>query len=284
MKTKTLSLSPAQIETLHHQLQAYPLRVLQHTHFQAKLDSGHITAYLSGKVVFSGDDALLYAQQFQQESSQDEAGSDEVGTGDYFGPVVVCAAYLSSKNRQDLKAYSIMDSKQITDDQILTLAPILMKKLVYSVLILDNSTYNRIHQNLNLNAIKARLHQKAYDHLRTKLNGSLPDLMVVDQFTPQTSYYNYLDEDYGLPPLHFETKAENKYLSVACASIIARYTFLKSLEQYSQKYDIHFPKGAGEAVDAFGVEFVRQHSFDELSKVAKIHFKNTIRIKEKVEL
>lgn len=279
MKLKTLKLSENEIKALQHQMQAYPMREIDHAHFQAKLDKGTITAYKSGKVVFSGEDALLYSQQFEKRIS-DQAGSDEVGTGDYFGPVVVCAAYIKESQVEFLKKLSIMDSKQISDAQILTIAPKLMKELIYSVLILDNPKYNQIHQSLNMNAIKAQLHHRAFQHLKEKLNGQLPELSVVDQFTPEVNYYKYLTDDYGIRSLHFETKAENKYLSVACASIIARYTFLESLKQLSNYYDIQFPKGAGTLVDTFGIEFVQKHSFNELTRVAKLHFKNTQRIKD----
>lgn len=281
MKTKTLTLTLEQIQKLQQQCQAYPIKEVQHAHFQAKLDQGHITAYVSGKVVFAGETALMYAQQFEDITSE-HAGSDEVGTGDYFGPIVVTACLVKESDAAWLSQLTIMDSKQLTDDQVNQLAPRLMEKLTYSTLILDNQTYNRVHQTKNLNAIKAQLHQKAYDHLRRKLNGTLPNLVVIDQFTPKSSYYAYLDEDYDLPAFHFETKAENKYLAVACAAIIARYTFLQSLSQYSQKYQLPFPKGAGEGVDQFGNQLVKQYGIEILDKVAKVHFKNTARIKESV--
>ena len=42
----------------------------------------------------------------------------------------------------------------------------------------------------------------------------------------------------------FETKAENKYLSVACSSIIARYYFLKEIEKLSEISGYNILKGA----------------------------------------
>lgn len=276
MKTETLTLTPTQIKTLQNQLSAFDQRILQYTHFQAKLDDGHITAYTSGKVVFAGEMASHYAQQFKMTETitLPQAGSDEVGTGDYFGPMIVCACYVDETSYEVIKDLSILDSKQISDTQINQLAPLLMKQCPYSLLILDNHKYNQLHKTLNLNSLKAHLHQKAYDHLRTKL-GKLPKLCVVDQFTPKKSYFNYLKEDYGITHLHFETKAESKYISVACASIIARYHFLLALKQLSKKYNCNFPKGAGPLVNSFLAEFVAKYGKEELNKVAKVHFKNT---------
>lgn len=54
----------------------------------------------------------------------------------------------------------------------------------------------------------------------------LPSLSVVDQFVQEKSYYHYLEgQDNVVKDLHFETKAESKYLAVAAASVLARATF-----------------------------------------------------------
>ena len=58
-------------------------------------------------------------------------GSDEVGTGDYFGPIVVTATLVNKENRKLLEDLHIMDSKKMTDDKIRKSAPILMNKLDY---------------------------------------------------------------------------------------------------------------------------------------------------------
>ena len=39
------------------------------------------------------------------------------------------------------------------------------------------------------------------------------------------------------------------------------------------------PKGASSLVDEFGSKFVKKYGFDELSKVAKMNFKNVEKIK-----
>ncbi len=59
-----------------------------------------ITAYTSGKVVFQGEGARSYADITSACDDKiaeyfPQAGSDEVGTGDYFGPVVVCACLVN---------------------------------------------------------------------------------------------------------------------------------------------------------------------------------------------
>ncbi len=40
-------------------------------------------------------------------------GSDEVGTGDYFGPIVVTAAYVKKEDIKYLESLGVKDSKKI---------------------------------------------------------------------------------------------------------------------------------------------------------------------------
>lgn len=293
MKTITVKLTQNQIKELKERYAKLPMRFdIQYTHYQIKGSDFTITAYTSGKVVFSGEGAEYHASPYTdgktecKSSSQTisspqavfHAGSDEVGTGDYFGPITVCAALVTEENMKRLPIHEIMDTKQMKDEVILQIAPKIMDEITYSLLVLQNQRYNIIHQTMNLNVIKAKLHNQAYLHLAEKAK-VMPDLAVVDQFMPENRYYEALvNEKEVYRKLHFETKAENKYLAVACGAIIARYAFLKAYEQLEETYGVTFPKGAGAHVDTFGQALVKEHGPEILEKVAKYHFSNTQRI------
>lgn len=276
METYSQTLTPQQIEQLKKKYFSYiSNRQLPHVNFQIKLSDCTITVYHSNKVVYQGENLSLYIPSDVEE----QAGSDEVGTGDYFGPVVVCACFVKKEDADFLKQHHVTDSKQLSDDNIREHAPALMKRLTYSLLILDNVRYNQVHHSNNMNAIKAKLHNQAYLHLKNKV-GKLPSLCVVDQFTPESLYYRYLaNEPKIVRALHFETKAESKYCAVAAASMIARYAFLKYFDAMEKKYDTVIPKGAGNNVDEFAKKFVEKYGFEELGKIAKLHFKNTEKVK-----
>lgn len=275
--TITLTLADHQIARLKQQLAEYRVnKTLAHVEVQFKLSDATITVYTTKKVVFSGEGATFYAKAFQPRYSA-HGGSDEVGTGDVFGPVVVAAAYVDEAAYAALNVYPIQDSKAMTDDQVRLIAPILMKTLPYSLLILTNEKYNQVQATNNLNAIKAKLHNQAYLHLSKRT--SLTDFNVVDQFTPESMYYRYLrDEPMIFRLLHFETKAESKYFAVACASVIARNAFLMELDAMGQRYATQFPKGASATVEAFAEAFLAKHGLDTLKKVAKVHFKTIQRL------
>lgn len=270
----------------------YPDATLRKTppyaHWQIALSDCVITAYTSGKVVFQGESAKFHAAAYVQTSAKKaiissqsmseqfpQWGSDEVGTGDYFGPICVCAACVNEHDASWLKSLGIQDSKAMKDEDILTMGPQLDARIVHSLLILDNVTYNRIHPDNNMVAIKCKLHNQAYVHLSHKVS-SLPKQIIVDQFVQEKSYYRYLKQEPSIiRDIHFETKAENKYIAVAAASVIARYAFLKTFAAMCEHYRFPFVKGASAKVDECIGHFVNQYGKAELTKVAKLHFANT---------
>lgn len=286
--TITLKLKLVQEEQLFKTFSEFQTTPPQYAKWQLKPENCVITCYTSGKTVFQGKDANVYAAAFMQVQDEipntattnqyPQAGSDEVGTGDYFGPVCVCASYVTQDNVDFLIKLGVRDSKQMSDADMLKIGPLLMERIPHSLLIVPPQKYNRVHESNNLNAIKAKLHNQAYINLAKKIE--LPSFKIIDQFTPETSYYRYLkNEPQIIRGIHFETKAEDKYLSVAVGSIISRYGFLKTWEEIEKKYNMTLPKGSGDKVDIVAQAFVERYGFERLGEIAKLHFKNTEKIR-----
>lgn len=286
--TITLKLKLIQEEQLFKTFSKFQTTPPQYAKWQLKPENCVITCYTSGKTVFQGKDANVYAAAFMEvqdeistpttTSRYPQAGSDEVGTGDYFGPVCVCASYVTKDDVDFLVKLGVRDSKQMSDADMLKIGPLLMERIAHSLLIVPPQKYNQVHESNNLNAIKAKLHNQAYINLAKKIE--LPSFKIIDQFTPETSYYRYLkNEPQIIRGIHFETKAEDKYLSVAVGSIISRYGFLKTWEEMEQKYNMTLPKGSGDKVDIVAQEFVERYGFERLGEIAKLHFKNTEKIR-----
>lgn len=239
-----------------------------------KKDGLTISIYKNNKVLFQGEDALFYGESFIDQKFVKHAGSDEVGTGDFFGPVVVVAAIVEEKDEKLINELNVVDSKELDDNKILNIGPKLIETVKHSTLILDNVKYNEVHQKYNLNEIKAKLHNKAYLNL-IKKGYTLPSLCYIDDFCGQTKYFEYLSNEKEVyRNLIFETKAENKYAAVAVASCIARYIFLNEIKKMEQKYQMKFTKGASERVNEDAKLFINKYGKDRLNEVCKLHFKN----------
>ncbi|HHU60015.1 TPA: ribonuclease HIII [bacterium] len=259
----------------------------QYVLFLAKLNGVSITAYKTNKVVFQGKNASEESLIWQEEqvkwvNSNEQIGSDEVGTGDYFGPISVCAAYVSSTDIKMLDMLGIGDSKKIDDDKIMKIAPILLKKITYSQISVSPQKYNRlIAAGYNQAKIKVLLHNQVLFNLKKKI-GKEKIFTVVDQFLSGKKYFEYLGDSKDLVrDIHFETKAEDKFPSVATASIIARYSFLIKMKALSNLVGKEIPKGAGRQVDTFAQKVLDKFGMEKLEKMVKIHFSNTRKLKVK---
>ena len=217
------------------------------------------------KPIFMGKDRLIINRYPQ-------IGSDEVGTGDFFGPIIVVAAYVKKEDVKDLLDLKITDSKKMNDNFILSIGPKLINQFEYSELCLDNKKYNEVHEKFNMNAIKAKMHNRCLLNLKKKHPNSY---FYMDQFAEEELYFSYLkDEKEIVKNINFKTQGESSFISVALASVIARYSFLRKMKKLSDKYQMNFPFGANENVDNFALEFVNKYGLDELNKVAKLNFVN----------
>lgn len=272
-------------------------KVIPYVVFQAKDEDTVITMYESGKVMFQGTsadvDAAMWGtilsntkEEKEKEIKRDEkyhncsaVGSDEVGTGDYFGPIVVTATYVSKDNVKYLEELGIRDSKKLTDDFILKVTPEIIKKIPYRSIILTNKEYNeKYSSDLNMNKIKAIMHNKVLYQIITELKPEV-DYIIVDEFAKEARYYDYIKDAPNIQKgITFIQKAEDKNLAVGAASIISRYIFLKEFDKISDEIGLPLPKGAGSNVDKIGEEVVEKYGEDKLKEIAKYNFKNTQRI------
>lgn len=273
--------------------------------FQVKDYDCVTTLYESGKVMFQGIGADIEANMWKDLESHfnnrnideevkakeekeddktyyyyDAIGSDEVGTGDYFGPIIVTATLVDKNTRKLLEELKINDSKKMTDDKIRRSAPIIMKKIPYVTFTLSNTKYNEMsNKGFNMNKIKAILHNRVLYELSNK--GFSYHKIIVDQFTTPRSYFSYLKQENindKVTKITFLTKGESKHLSVAAASVISRYLFLEEMDKLSNKYGLTILKGASDKVDEVGKTIVKKYGKAELDKIAKTNFKNTEKI------
>lgn len=279
--------------------------------FQADEADTVITLYNSGKVVFQGVSADIDARMWKEmeqhlnptkkvemtNSDQKEKkekkeiyidpkiynsssiGSDEVGTGDYFGPIVVTSAYVSKDNIKFLEQLGVKDSKKLNDQKIMEIVPEIIKKIPYESIILTNKEYNQKYsEDINMNKIKALLHNRVLNNMKSKVNDY--DYIIVDEFAKPYVYYNYLKNSSNVcRNITFLTKGEDKNLAVACASLISRYIFIREFNKLGESIGFFLLKGASDSVDELGVKIVKKYGFDKLNDIAKLNFKNTEKIK-----
>ncbi|QJR43999.1 ribonuclease HIII [Mycoplasma miroungirhinis] len=210
-------------------------------------------------------------------NNEDYIGCDETGVGDFFSPIVFVAAYIYPENYLKILNLGVKDSKKITDKKILEIAPQIMKLTKFTGTILTQQGNNQLANNFNTNEVKLIYHYLNINKLQKEIDKQA----FIDQFSTLNSIKKYEDKlskilnTFIIPkyPVNFETKAEDKILSVACASILARYYLLIEMQKQDQKYHMHFPLGASSSVIEFGKKFLKIYGQEKLKEVSKTNFK-----------
>ncbi len=166
-------------------------------------------------------------------------GSDESLKGDTFGGIVVAAVKASDKERKKLLSLGVADSKLLSDVEILKLAKEIRNLVACSVQSMLPEEYNRQD---GVTYLLNKLHKK----VAKDLNGGKH---VVDKY-PGCTVGDIII-----------TKAEQKYVEVAAASILARAAALQQFDYLSMQAGFTIPKGS-------------THVKLEFRKFVKLHFKN----------
>lgn len=239
--------------------------------------------YSSGKLVFQGkeDFTSVIANIKQREEEvidfKPHIGVDEVGKGDYFGPLVVVSCFVDEDFIKKIKLLGFADSKKFSDSKISSMFEKVREYPYYYSSVVHPSEYNELASKYgNVSILLAKQHsiviERALCDLQSK--GIECKNVVIDQFSSSKS--RVVDElgDLGkrieLEQYH---KGESD-IAVAAASIIARGIFLEEWGKMNSKYGLQFPKGASNVID-FGKGFVLEYGQEELKKVAKVGFKTT---------
>lgn len=285
MSTIVLQLQKTERERLKHEFVRFA-KPSTNTYIEAffKPEGASITVYTSGKVMFQGEKAEQYAQQwgYTEEISsvinQNCAliGTDEVGNGSYFGGLAVVASFVTPQDHAFLKSLGVDDSKKMTDPKIRQIAPLLKEKIPHQALLLAPKKYNDvIEQGYNAVSIKVALHNQAIFLLLQQ--GVQAQEIVIDAFTNPKNYDKYVrkEKNQVAQAIRLIEKAESQYLAVAVSSIIARALFLENLKNLGQTIGITLPSGAGLQSDVVASHILQKYGMEGLAQTAKLHFANT---------
>ncbi len=231
-----------------------------------------ITLYENNTLLIDGEiKDRIYDKFIDVSDEQDFFGYDEVGVGDFFGPVVYCNVAFTSKTIDILKTHkiSIKDSKKYKDIDILNIYEKIRDKIDY--------VYEKIYDNevKNLNSIEQKVyyHNMNYEEsidIHTEISKDIIDLFTTIKSFEDTSKRLELSWSNNIV---LETKADSKYNCVGLASMMARAIYLEEMDELNKKYDMQFPLGTNEKVVAVAKDFVDKYSKEELAMICKTSFK-----------
>lgn len=272
-----------------------------YTLFRAKINTTTLTIFRTAKLLIQGSaadelvanlqgilpeallpavspKASLPAQSFATEA-RTLIGTDEVGTGDAFGGIVVAGSYVTKDAIPDLIDLGVRDSKLLTDVEIERIASRLLALVPYKAILLPPVKYNYLTsvKHYNMNKLKALLHNEVILALEERF--PVRDGVIIDGFVSQPRYFDYLkDRPAVARDARLEDHGESKHVAIAAASVIARHYFLQHMDSLSSEIEFELPKGAGTPVDHAIALLAATHGERFFEKIAKVNFKNFSRL------
>ena len=209
-------------------------------------------------------------------------GCDETGSGDFFGPLCVVACYIDERDYDWLASLNVRDPKLMTPQEVIEIAREIKDRLVYSLLILDNSHYNQMAAaGNNLANIKAKLYNQAMINVIQRIEHPISKV-TIDAFLAPKKYYRYLKSKIVVVR-HIEFKKEEMSLAMKCAHILSQYAYLQYYQNMCQSLNTTLPRGFNILANDVGTSLVQEHGKDILWKVSKTNFPNYNQILERVE-
>ena len=262
--------------------------------FKAHTIGCDISVKADGTVELTGQNALREAQHWSKKIKRKLAslnqmddvyplhhiGSAETGSADYLGPICVVSCYVSEEDVTWIESLEIGKVDDLSTKEIVQYAKTLKDRLVYSLLILDDSHYNKMVQDgLNQANIKAKLYNQAIVNVMQKVKQSVK-VKVITQFVSPKTYFNYLkNEVIVVKDLMFESNAQDQYMAVLAAEILSKYAYLQYFANMSKSLKINLCRGTSTNVDNVAVTIATKYGPKMLNKVAKLNFTNTKRVK-----
>jgi len=250
-----------------------------------------------------GAASLGYENVLNPELTAAHAGSDESGKGDYFGPLVVCCAYVDEEvsAKIDEFKYSVTDKngnvrvlklevkdcKQMNDTQVLVAGAKLRALLGpdgYSVVKLGPAAYNRLYAKIrNINRMLAWAHGTAIEELLEKKRSV--KRVVVDQFAPTEATIKRALKPLGKAAEIVQRHKAESDPAVAIASVIARELFIRACldmgkEVFGEGNEAEkIPLGSSDPrVRQLAEEMVRKNGPVWLMNHCKAHFQTTDKV------
>lgn len=196
-------------------------------------------------------------------------GSDESGKGDYFGPLVTAAVLVDETIQPRFETEGVKDSKQLNALAIARLSRLIRNTTIHNIVTIRAEKYNELQAGMgSVNRVLGWAHARVLENV---LEQGKADLAVADQFGDPSLIQRSLMERGKRIELRQMPHAESD-IAVAAASIIARYEFVRRIEQLSEEAGIELPLGASDRVIRAAVEVANKHGVDYLKRIAKWHF------------
>jgi ribonuclease HII len=152
-------------------------------------------------------------------------GVDEAGRGCVLGPLVLAACTLNEEQESFFRGLGVKDSKLLSKPKRESLFNIIKEKSTdYSIIVIPAEELNVLMNRYSLNEIEAIKTAEMVKNLKIKIDSLIldcPDTSPEKYKTRMVTNFIQLKYDYKFNIVS-EHKADLNYMSVSCASVLAK--------------------------------------------------------------
>ncbi|MBQ2831901.1 ribonuclease HII [Methanobrevibacter sp.] len=188
----------------------------------------------------------------------DILGIDEAGRGSVLGPMVIAGVVVPEKMEKVLERMGVKDSKRLTPNRRTILSRKLKKMFDYEIVVISAREIDEMRaEGINLNEIE----KNAMESILLKMN---PEKAIVDAVDVKAErFQDNLRNDTGINVVA-EHKADDKYIEVSAASIIAKAERDNQISQLNKDFIKLGGIGSGYPSDPKTKEFLTNYTYEEM--------------------
>ena len=188
----------------------------------------------------------------------DILGIDEAGRGSVLGPMVIAGVVVPEKMDKILERMGVKDSKRLTPNRRTILSRKLKKMFEYEIVVISAREIDDMRTSgVNLNEIE----KNAMESIILKLK---PEKAIVDAVDVKAErFQENLCKDTGINVIA-EHKADDKYIEVSAASIIAKAERDDYIKEINKDYIKSGGIGSGYPSDPNTKKFLSNYTYDEM--------------------
>ena len=188
----------------------------------------------------------------------DILGIDEAGRGSVLGPMVIAGVVVPEKMDKILVRMGVKDSKRLTANRRTILSRKLKKMFEYEIVVISAREIDDLRASgVNLNEIE----KNAMENIILKLK---PEKAIVDAVDVKAErFQENLCNDTGIDVIA-EHKADDKFVEVSAASIIAKAERDKYIDEINKEYIKSGGIGSGYPSYPTTKKFLSNYAYDEM--------------------
>ena len=204
----------------------------------------------------------------------DILGIDEAGRGSVLGPLVIAGVVIPQKMESVIDNMGVKDSKRLTPKRREVLSRKLKKMFDWDVVIYSAQDIDNMRaQGINLNEIERRGMQELI--LKLDCDKAIVDAVDVKPERFQDKLRKATNKD-----VKAEHKADDKYLEVGAASIIAKQTRDEAIAKINKEYESIGGIGSGYPSDPTTKKFLSNYTYNQMPDFVRRSWSTVAKLKD----